>query len=623
MIGLLAPPASYATRYALVIGNSNYDPSIGALKNPVNDAKDMSALLKRKDFKVTTLTNANQREMKDSITKFTKQLNEKNAVGLFFYAGHGIEVDGRNYLIPLNANINGEGDVQYETVDAGRVMSGMEYAGNNLNMVILDACRNNPFARSFRSASRGLAKMDPPKGSLILYATSPGDVAADGSGRNGMFTQHLLKAIDTPGFTVEKVFKATANQVYKTTNKKQLPWQSGVMLGDFYFTINAPQASTVTINSPASNSNQAEIVFWESIKKETAPDFFRTYLQQYPQGIYAQLAKLKIQRDGTIIDEEALQQATVEKVSFRIKTSPENAKIRILNITPKYQHGIKLKPGRYQIEVIHEGYQRYLKWIDLKNEDTVYSVILEEQQQVDFIRPSVQASHNRISSPTITDNYSGVKMVSVPAGCFQMGSNTGGSDEQPVHRVCLSTYDIGKYEVTQALWQKVMGNNPSSFKGSNKPVEKVSWDDIQDFIRKLNQETGQKFRLPTEAEWEYACRSGGRDQKYCGGNNVNSVAWSKNNSGDTTHNVGQKQANGLGLYDMNGNVWEWVQDRYDESYYSSSPTNNPKGPSGGSYHVGRGGGWFDDASYLGSAVRGSNSPEVGDDDLGFRLAITR
>ena len=175
-------PSAHAQRYALVIGNSNYGSNIGALKNPINDAKDMSALLRKKDFKVTTLTNANQRQMEQSIAQFSKQLNEKNAVGLFFFAGHGIEVGGRNYLIPLNANINGEGDVKYEAVDAGRVMSGMEYAGNNLNMIVLDACRNNPFARSFRSASRGLARMDPPKGSLVLYATSPGDVAADGSG---------------------------------------------------------------------------------------------------------------------------------------------------------------------------------------------------------------------------------------------------------------------------------------------------------------------------------------------------------------------------------------------------------------------------------------------------------
>ncbi len=183
---------------------------------------------------------------------------------------------------------------------------------------------------------------------------------------------------------------------------------------------------------------------------------------------------------------------------------------------------------------------------------------------------------------------SGIAMVSVPAGCFKMGSNNWRVDAQPIHRVCLTAYEIGKYEITQDQWEKVMGTNPSRFKGSNKPVENVSWDDVQDFIRKLNQQTGQHYRLPTEAEWEYACRSGGRDQSYCGGNLALIVGWYRDNSGNTTHNVGQKQANGLGLYDMSGNVYEWVQDRYDEDYYSNSPTNNPRGPSGGSVRVRRG-----------------------------------
>jgi len=214
-------------------------------------------------------------------------------------------------------------------------------------------------------------------------------------------------------------------------------------------------------------------------------------------------------------------------------------------------------------------------------------------------------------------------MESVSAGCFQMGSHDGSSDEKPDTQVCLSAYEIGKYEVTQAQWQKIMGNNPSAFKGSNKPVEKVSWDDVQSFIRKLNQQTGQSYRLPTEAEWEYACRSRGRDQEYCGGNSADNVGWHDGNSEHTTHNVGQKEANNLGLYDMSGNVWEWVQDWYDENYYSKSPKNNPKGPSGGSARVLRGGSWGFGANGLRSSGRGYFSPDYRYYDLGFRLAITR
>ena len=220
-------------------------------------------------------------------------------------------------------------------------------------------------------------------------------------------------------------------------------------------------------------------------------------------------------------------------------------------------------------------------------------------------------------------------MVTVPAGCFQMGSNNGLNREKPIHRVCLSAYEIGKYEVTQAQWQKVMGDNPSKFKGLKKPVEQVSWNDVQDFIRKLNQQTGQHYRLPTEAEWEYACRSGGRDQKYCGGKNANSVGWYGEGVGGTTHNVGQKQANVLGLYDMSGNVWEWVQDWYGGDYYSngggwfSSPTkNDPRGPSGGFDRVFRGGSWFIYGDGMRSAYRSYNGPDYHADELGFRLART-
>jgi formylglycine-generating enzyme required for sulfatase activity len=214
------------------------------------------------------------------------------------------------------------------------------------------------------------------------------------------------------------------------------------------------------------------------------------------------------------------------------------------------------------------------------------------------------------------------QFVSVTGDCFQMGSNSGDDDEKPVHRVCVSDYSIGKYEVTQGFWKAVMGNNPSKFKGDNHPVEKVSWNDVQQFINKLNQSSSYHYRLPTEAEWEYACRSGGRDQKYCGGDYLGSLAWYKDNSGKKTHSVGKKTANGLGLYDMSGNVWEWVQDWYDDDYYSSSPSRNPKGPSSGSRRVRRGGSWYSSASGSRTAFRSSFSPVFRGLNMGFRLART-
>lgn len=166
-----------------------------------------------------------------------------------------------------------------------------------------------------------------------------------------------------------------------------------------------------------------------------------------------------------------------------------------------------------------------------------------------------------------------------------------------------------------------MGTNPSSFKGGQNPVENVSWNDTQDFIQKLNQLTGKAYRLPTEAEWEYSCRSGGKPEKYCGGDNLDALAWNKANSKKKAHPVGQKQANGLGLYDMNGNVWEWCADWHEESYYAASPRLNPPGPSAGTSRVFRGGGWDAGPWVARSASRNGNAPDVRQGNLGFRLVL--
>ncbi len=222
----------------------------------------------------------------------------------------------------------------------------------------------------------------------------------------------------------------------------------------------------------------------------------------------------------------------------------------------------------------------------------------------------------------------GVKfsMIEVAGGTFTMGA-TGeqGSDafnsEKPTHKVTLDTYFIGQTEVTQALWKAVMGNNPSYRKGDNLPVEQVSWNDCQEFIKKLNALTGRKFRLPTEAEWEYAARGGNRSRgyKYSGSNNIDEVAWYGGNSGSKTHDVATKKANELGIYDMNGNVWEWCGDWYGS--YSLSPQTNPVGPSSGSYRVFRGGSWYNISRYCRVSYRDFSSPGHSDNYLGLRLVL--
>ena len=238
---------------------------------------------------------------------------------------------------------------------------------------------------------------------------------------------------------------------------------------------------------------------------------------------------------------------------------------------------------------------------------------------------SSSPSGNTITIPV--KNGISIEMVKVEAGSFNMGATPEMENpydsEKPVHRVTLTNnYYIGKYEVTQALWQAVMGSNPSNFKGDDLPVEKVSWNDCQDFISKLNAMTGKRFRLPSEAEWEYAARGGkkSRGYQYSGSNTLGDVAWYEGNSGPKTHAVGTKQPNELGIYDMTGNVYEWCQDWYGS--YSSSPQTNPIGAVSGSRRVIRGGFWLSSASYCRSSYRYNYAPDGRYGDIGLRLVLS-
>ena len=253
--------------------------------------------------------------------------------------------------------------------------------------------------------------------------------------------------------------------------------------------------------------------------------------------------------------------------------------------------------------------------------------VLEEYDR--FVADGVRFKVETYGAETQTFTVNGVSftMIGVEGGTFTMGatSEQGTSepwdDEYPTHSVTLSNFAIGETEVTQELWRAVMGSNPSYFSGTNLPVENVSWNDCQTFIQKLNQLTGKKFRLPTEAEWEYAARGGKKSKgyKYAGSNTLSDVAWYSDNSSSKTHPVKQKQANELGLYDMSGNVWEWCQDWYGR--YSSSAQTNPTGPSSGSERMVRGRSWYDSASDCRFAPRGSGSPGIRNHHLGFRVVL--
>ena len=225
----------YQRKLALVVGNSAYQNG-GALKNPVNDARSMSATLKQLGFEVMYHDNVSQSDMKRAIDAFGQKLKGYE-VGLFYYAGHGIQYKGRNYMIPVEADLKAEQQIEYDCIAADRVLAYMEYAKSKVNIIVLDACRNNPFERSWnRSANgSGLAFMNAPTGSMIAYATSPGTTASDGTGSNGLYTSALLKHMNTPNITIEQMFKRVRGEVEEKSNGKQVPWESTSLKGEFYF----------------------------------------------------------------------------------------------------------------------------------------------------------------------------------------------------------------------------------------------------------------------------------------------------------------------------------------------------------------------------------------------------
>ena len=282
-------------RIALVIGNGAYKSS--SLRNPVNDATDIANTLRKLGFSVILKINANQRTMEESIRDFGKKLR-LGGVGLFYFAGHGLQVKGRNYLIPIAAEIYEETDIKYEAVDAGRALDVMDNAGNMLNIVILDACRDNPFARSFRSSTSGLARMDAPKGTLIAYSTSPGKVALDGSRRNSPYTEALLKNIQVPALTVEQVFKKTRKDIDIFTGGKQTPWESTSLIGDFYF--NPERGITVAQRQTEKTRYSVEVEKERKrLEKEKKLTMIKKQPSIYPDSFYFEPSDWKVNKWGS------------------------------------------------------------------------------------------------------------------------------------------------------------------------------------------------------------------------------------------------------------------------------------------------------------------------------------
>jgi len=302
LAGLLATTALAqerdASRVALVIGNGAYKDA--PLRNAVNDARSMSARLAALGFEVITAENADRDAMQRSILKFASKL-QSETTGLFYYAGHGVQSRGRNHLLPVDAKVASERALRFESVDVQVVLEEMAFAGNRINIVILDACRNNPFERRFRGGSRGLAAIDAARGTLVAYATAPGSVAADGDGSNGLYTSELLAALSVPNLKAEEVFKRVRVAVSNRTGGAQVPWESSSLTGDFVFNRRGEPTRVAAAAPAATIASDHEALFWETINDSDQPDDYRAYLNQYPQGTFASLAQIRLsamQRDA-------------------------------------------------------------------------------------------------------------------------------------------------------------------------------------------------------------------------------------------------------------------------------------------------------------------------------------
>lgn len=298
------------SRLALIIGNASYKSS--PLSNPVNDARLMDKVLKDAGFTTVKAENASIREMRRLIRDFGDKLKASGGVGLFYYAGHGVQVRGENFLVSTDSDIRNEDEVADDSVNVNVILDKMQSAGNRMNLIILDACRNNPFASKSRSSASGLASINAPSGSLVAYATAPGSVASDGKGQNGLYTEYLAKAMQQPGLAVEEVFKQVRTAVRIGSNNQQTPWENTALEGQFYFKaplpqvvvapppVTRPQPEPAPVRSAAPDPLTVDMAFWESVKTSQRSGELQAYLTQFPSGVFTVLARMRIDEIKTL-----------------------------------------------------------------------------------------------------------------------------------------------------------------------------------------------------------------------------------------------------------------------------------------------------------------------------------
>lgn len=559
-----------AARKALVIGNSAYGSGADLANIPINDAQLIEITLRQYGFTVTKVTDANKQSMKQAIETFSKNVASTDEV-LFYYSGHGVQVNGVNYLLPLGHNIVQEKDCEYEAIDTGWILASLDNAG--VAIVVLDACRNNPYMKNRSSNMKGLAAMSANNNrQYIIYATESGREAQNGTGMHSPFVESLVNQINNTDKKIEDTMKDVKKEVLAKTNGSQSPTAYGILTEDFYFKRPAASATATPETSKAKPPSTAKVN--KGTLKVTADYDGKLYQDNLP------LADLKMGQQVTINNMIA--------GTYEFRSSIGNASLEA-------------------------------SFTDSKTPAELYFRV-------------------RKLSP--------IELVLVEGGSFVMGDPYGNDDNKQLHRVTLSTFYIGKYEITNKQYEDAMLNKQYTSDKNQFPVSGIGWLDAISFCNRQsmlenlkpcyskNGETDPSkwdtsktticdwsangYRLPTEAEWEYAARGGNKSKgyQYSGSDDINSVAWY---GGSASKKVGTKAANELGIYDMSGNVWEWCWDYYDAGYYGVSPDTDPRGPGSGSNRVLRGGSWFSRDYGCRVANRSNDVPVYGNYYSGLRV----
>ena len=641
----------------MLIGVSDYRAGWPDLENIPAEIDSLADSLRDHGFSVKTVLNPDSDELQDSFKRFIDRYgyDSQNRL-LFFFSGHGYtrKQGKKGYLVPADAPDPREDDRGFvrKALSMSQVNTWARQIEAKHALFLFDSCFSGTIFKT-----RALPEHPPHITSLtakpVRQFITAGSAGEEVPARS-VFVPSLIKAlrgeadIDRDSYITGTELGMFLHRKVMSYNSRQTPQYGKIRdpeldEGDFVLVAGGSLITDREALGMAAGKNgsllvqaspgDAEIELngrkkgWAPLEiKELAPGTYT--VKAVRKGYNSRSEKVLIRR-GRLTEVRLLLDEIITTGSLKVKSTPPGARWYLggayAGTTPDEMN--QLEQGSYTVAMKMEGYKEWQDRVTISAGRQ--SSVAGSLKQLPRQKVSGRQSHSPQSGKNWTDPVTGMEFVRVEGGCYEMGCGSWTSvcddDEKPVHEVCVDGFWMGKYEVTQGQWQKVMGKNPSGFKkGDDYPVEQVSWDDVQEYIKKLSSRGGREYRLPTEAEWEFAARSGGREEEYAGGSDLDSLAWHHKNSGSTTHPVGTKINNGLGLYDMSGNVWEWCSDWFEEKYYRKSPRHRPQGPSSGSNRVFRGGDWdYYNPRAVRAVNRGRNRPGVRDDRLGFRLVASQ